>query len=255
VNEVTELRADVFSPVAVEGAVERIVRRLGEAIGSGVLEPGERLPPEVDLAERLAVAPMTLRQALAILRDAGYVETRRGRGGGTFVTEDLRRPLERSARAPSRSELRDLIDWRRAIEGEAAALAAERADRAARARIADATAVAEAAAEGEFSRYRRADSAFHCAIAELSGSPRLAAEVRAVQVAIGEILATLPGRQSTIAAAASTRGHRPITAAIEAGDAAAARSAMHEHVEAVYDWIVGLHLGRLSAMDSMDSRY
>lgn len=248
-NEI-DVRDEVFAPLQIEGAVERIVRRLGEAIGSGVLEPGERLPPEIELAERLAVAPMTLRQALAVLRDAGYVETRRGRGGGTFVTGDLQRPLERSGRVPSHAELRDLIDWRRAVEGEAAALAAERTDRAARARIADATAVAEAAAAGEFSRYRRADSAFHCAIAELSGSPRIAAEVRSNQVALGEILATLPGHESTIAAAASTRGHRPITTAIEMRDADAARVAMHAHVEAVYDWIVGLHLGRLSTLDS-----
>lgn len=246
----SDAREEIFAPLRTEGAVERIVRRLGEAIGSGVLEPGERLPSELELAERLAVAPMTLRQALAVLRDAGYVETRRGRGGGTFVTADLRRPLERTGRVPTHAELRDLMDWRRAVEGEAAALAAERTDRAARARIADATAVAEAAAEGEFSRYRRADSAYHCAIAELCGSPRLTAEVRSNQVAVGEILAALPGRQSTIAAAASTRGHRPITAAIEIGDPEAARTAMLDHIEAVYDWIVGLHLGRLSTLDS-----
>ena len=246
----TDARDEIFAPLQTEGAVERIVRRLGEAIGSGVLEPGERLPSEVELAERLAVAPMTLRQALAVLRDAGYVETRRGRGGGTFVTGDLRRPLERTGRVPTHAELRDLMDWRRAVEGEAAALAAERTDRAARARITDATAVAEAAAEGEFSRYRRADSAYHCAIAELSGSPRIAAEVRSNQAAVGEILAALPGRESTIAAAASTRGHRPITAAIEVGDAETARVAMQAHIEAVYDWIIGLHLGRLSTLDS-----
>jgi GntR family transcriptional repressor for pyruvate dehydrogenase complex len=245
-----DARAEIFAPLEVEGAVERIVRRLGEAIGSGVLEPGERLPPEVELADRLAVAPMTLRQALAVLRDAGYVETRRGRGGGTFVTDDLLGPLERSGRVPSRAELRDLIDWRRAVEGEAAALTAERADRAARSRIADAAAVAEAAAEGEFSRYRRSDSAYHCAIADLSGSARLATEVRSNQVAMSEILAALPGRTSTIATAASTRGHRPITAAIEAGRPDLARQAMLEHIEAVFDWIVGLHLGRLSSMDS-----
>ena len=72
-------RDTVFAPLQVEGAVERIVRRLGEAIGSGLLQPGERLPSELELAASLDVAPMTLRQALAILRDAGYVETRRGR--------------------------------------------------------------------------------------------------------------------------------------------------------------------------------
>src|SRR5438270_13385456 len=83
-------RAAVFAPLRVEGAVEAIVRRLGEAIGSGLLAPGERLPRETDLAAMLDVAPMTLRTALAVLRDAGYVETRRGNGGGTFVLADAR---------------------------------------------------------------------------------------------------------------------------------------------------------------------
>ena len=78
--------AVVFSPIAGPGLVEQAVLRLGEAIGLGMLEVGERLPPEAELARHFGIAPMTLRQALAILREAGYVETRRGRGGGTFVT-------------------------------------------------------------------------------------------------------------------------------------------------------------------------
>ena len=80
-----------LAPLQAEGAVEQIVRRLGEAIGAGVLAPGERLPSELELAAQLGVAPMTLRQALQILRDAGFVETRRGRTGGSFVRDDLRR--------------------------------------------------------------------------------------------------------------------------------------------------------------------
>ena len=44
-------------PLQAEGAVEQIVRRLGEAIGAGVLAPGERLPSEVELAAQLGVAP------------------------------------------------------------------------------------------------------------------------------------------------------------------------------------------------------
>ena len=76
-----------LGPARPEGAVEQIVRRVGEAIGAGILEPGAQLPPEAELAARLQVAPMTLRQALAVLRSAGFIETRRGRGGGSFVRE------------------------------------------------------------------------------------------------------------------------------------------------------------------------
>ncbi|MEI6688908.1 MAG: FCD domain-containing protein [Thermoleophilia bacterium] len=238
-------RDTVFSPLRVEGAVERIVRRLGEAIGSGVLQPGERLPPEVELAERLDVAPMTLRQALAILRDAGYVETRRGRGAGTFVVDDVAGPLGNARRVPSHDELRDLIDWRRAVAGETAFLAAERADAGARQRIAETAARAEASAFGDFADYRLSDSGFHLAVAEASGSPRLVVAETAIQAELGEILGSLPGSDSTEAVRASTMGHTPLLAAILQNDAPGARDAMVAHVEATYDWIVGLHLGRL----------
>ncbi len=238
-------RADVFAPIRVEGAVERIVRRLGEGIGSGILAPGERLPPEAELADMLGVAPMTLRQALAVLREAGYVETRRGRGAGSFVAADVTRPLARGGHVPTREELRDLVDWRRAVSGEAALLAAERCDAAARERIAEAAATADARVEAPFADYRLADSGFHLAIAEASGSRRLLAAERSIQAEFGEILAALPGRESATALRASTTGHAPIVAGLLAGDPERARRGVEDHVEAIFDWIVGLRIGRL----------
>ena len=123
-------------PGAPEGAVEQIVRRVGEAIGAGILEPGAQLPPEAELAARLEVAPMTLRQALAVLRSAGFIETRRGRGGGSFVREvELPSPSPgfsaRGAARPDRLALGDLGRRRRARRR---ARAGERARGAARAR-------------------------------------------------------------------------------------------------------------------------
>lgn len=240
-------RDSVFQPLQVEGAVERIVRRLGEAIGSGVLRPGERLPPELELAEMLDVAPMTLRQALAILRDAGYVETRRGRGAGSFVAADIAGPLGQGGRVPSQRELVDLVDWRRAVSGEAACLAAERADADALDALSAAAAATEQAALGGFADYRLADSRFHLAVAEAAGSSRLVAAEASLQAELGEILAALPGTWSTDALRSSTGGHTPILAAVLQGRPEAARAATLEHIEATRDWIVGLHLGRLSA--------
>ena len=245
-NTIPTARDAVFSPLQVEGAVERIVRRLGEAIGSGVLLPGERLPSELELAERLAVAPMTLRQALAILRDAGYVETRRGRGAGSFVVEDISGPLAIGGRVPTEWQLGDLVDWRRAVSGEAAFLAAQRHEAEALERVATAAAETERAAAGGFAGYRRADSGFHIALAEASGSARLLAAETALQAELGELLVALPGTWSRGALRSSTGGHTPILAAVLRGQPEAARAAMLEHVEATRDWIVGLHLGRLS---------
>lgn len=234
-----------LGPVVAEGAVERIVRRLGEAIGAGLLAPGERLPSEQELAARLDVAPMTLRQALAVLREAGFIETRRGRSGGSFVRVDA--PASVAApdgEPPSAAALRELTDWRRAVSGEAAALAAVRARRTEAARLAELAGAVEAAVD-ERAAYRLADARFHVAIAELARAPRLVVAETELQGELAELLAFAPGPAG--ARRVSQSGHAPIVAAISAGAADAARAAMVAHVEATHDWIVGLRLGRLRA--------
>src|SRR3982751_6489883 len=89
----------LLSPVVPAGAVEQVVRRIGE----GVLAPGERLPGQIELSGTLGVARMTLRQALAILEDAGLVEVRRGRTGGAFVAAS---PPPPALAPPTASQLR-----------------------------------------------------------------------------------------------------------------------------------------------------
>jgi DNA-binding FadR family transcriptional regulator len=234
----------VLAPLPAEGTVERIVRRLGEAIGSGLIAPGERLPPEAELAAQFSVATMTLRQALAVLRDAGFVETRRGRGGGTFVRDDPWAALAELSNAPTAAALRDLTDWRRAVSGEAAALAAERAS-AADAEALDAQAGATEALVGDAGEFRRADARFHVSIAEVAGSRRLIEAEAQVQAELAGVLRLTPGPAR--ARHASQAGHGPIVEAIAHRDPEAARAAMIAHVEATHDWVVGLRLGRLVA--------
>jgi DNA-binding FadR family transcriptional regulator len=233
-------RAQVFAPLRHAGAAESIVRRLGEAIGSGVLAPGERLPAESELARLLGVAPMTLRQAVAALREAGFIETRRGRNGGTFVVADAQRALQPAARLPPATQLREHTTWRRAISGEAAAEAARRASAGERASLAQlATAVERATTS--FPAFRLADSRFHVALAEVSGNPRLIAAETAIQAELGDVLAGVPS--PVIAVRLSSAGHGPIVSAVAASDPPAARAAMEAHVESTYDWIAGFRLG------------
>src|ERR1700753_1866513 len=118
----------VFSPVPVRHAFEVTVERLGQSIRLGVLAAGEQLPPERELADTFGVSRVTLREAIKALREGGLVESRRGRGGGTFVGPPrLHRPL-RTERTSSdrRHTLEDTLDLRRVIEPGAAALAAGR---------------------------------------------------------------------------------------------------------------------------------
>ena len=107
-----------------------VAERLITAIAVGTYSPGERLPPERELAERLSVSRVTVRQALQQVGELGLVEARRGRGGGTFVTavswrevapDQARRTLE--VELP---RLRELFDYRCMVEGMIARAAAER---------------------------------------------------------------------------------------------------------------------------------
>lgn len=239
-------RAVVFSPIGGEGLVEQAVRRLGEAIGLGLLEVGERLPSEVELAERFDIAPMTLRQALAILREAGYVETRRGRGGGTFVRRALPPAPARAAgkrlHGLTVEDLRDLIDFRRLVAGESAALAAERASQAEIAELR--SLVEQMAPPPPFPVFRRADSRFHLTVASASGSARLTAAEASVQAEMGELLALIPHPPEALRL--SNGQHRAILEAIARRRSEAARSLMEAHVSGTGDFLVGLRLGSLA---------
>src|ERR1700760_3855909 len=75
-------------------AFEITVSRLAQAIRLGLVPVGERLPPERELAERLQVSRVTLREAIGALREAGLLESRRGRSGGTFVVRATADPSD-----------------------------------------------------------------------------------------------------------------------------------------------------------------
>ena len=79
--------AAVFEPVQTATTLEETVERLGTAIRLGLLGPGDRLPPERELADQFGIARSTLRQALMSLTESGHLVALRGRGGGTFVSD------------------------------------------------------------------------------------------------------------------------------------------------------------------------
>ena len=104
--------------------------RLVTAIAVGAYSPGERLPPERELAASLGVARATLREALRQVSELGLVEARRGRGGGTFVStldwEEVAPQVARRTLEVELPRLRDLFDFRCLVEGMIARTAAER---------------------------------------------------------------------------------------------------------------------------------
>lgn len=219
----------IFAPVPVRNAFEVTVERLAQSIRLGVLADGQQLPPERELAETFGVSRVTLREAIKALRDAGLVDSRRGRGGGTFVQSPKlkrSRPAEQIGRSLGHT-LDDALDLRRVVEPGAASLAASRtltaADRASLRRYLDAATDCTAAER------RLADSRLHLAIAALGGSASVTAVVADVQMRLDELLRAIPVIAANIAH--SNVQHAAIVDAILAGEADAARVEMEEHVD------------------------
>ena len=213
-------------------AFEETLERLLTAIKLGIVTPGARLPPERDLAERLSVSRVTLREAMRALQQSGYVESRRGRYGGTIVKEVLPKLNKTAARRLAKqtgADLEDVLVLREVLEvGAAERAAVNRHDDA------DAKHLTACLHDCEHATgladYRRLDSRFHLAVAEVAGSPSLTAAVAKSRMRVHGFLDAIPLIERNVVH--SETQHAKIVAAIIAGDREAARLAMAEHLSA-----------------------
>ena len=226
-----DLTEAVLRPVRGHHAFEACVEQLATSIRLGVYPLGSTLPPERELAARLNVSRATLREAMAALRQAGLVETTRGRGGGTVVILRLRTPSARAAARTSearRLEWLDALDFRRIVEPGAAHLAATvQLTDAARDQLDKAHQAVAAARKPAV--HRQADSRFHLTVAALTGSPRVVEAVTSVQATLHEMLLAIPVLEANIVH--SDRQHAALVRAILAGKAERARTVMEEHCD------------------------
>jgi DNA-binding FadR family transcriptional regulator len=225
-------RADeaLFRPVRDGNAFEETVERLLSAIRLGVVGPGERLPPERDLALRLRVSRVTLREAIRALQTSGYLVSRRGRYGGTFVAAALPRPRGSGLRRLVQEMgdgLDDALVLRGVLESGAAQAAAER-ELGAEEREYLRRRLDECARSG-LASYRRMDSRLHLAVAEVTGSPSLTSAVADVRMRVNDLLDAIPLLERNLAH--SNDQHAAVVEAVCAGDAAGARAHMAEHLE------------------------
>ncbi len=203
----------------------------------GRLKPGDRLPSERELVDRLCMSRASVREALRSLEFGGLLEVRAGEGA--FVrevpVEAVLDPLSTSL--VNRRSLLELLETRQILEPEIAALAAERAGPGDVAEMEQILSeIGDRLNAGRYDFAVQSIVAFHRAITRATGN-RL---MQRVMDAIGELLIQsmretlrIPGRP-----ARSLEGHRQILAAIRRGDAAAARSAMSSHIRGVEQAIV-----------------
>ncbi|MCL4367962.1 MAG: FCD domain-containing protein [Actinobacteria bacterium] len=224
----------------------KVADLLRTRIQGGELAPGDQLLPEREFAEQLGVARPTLRQALKILQEEGFVRSERGAGGGTFVDEfDVPREHWVGRIREDVSDFEDVLDLRHAIETRAAALAATRRDDQ-DLKTMERALVLLLAASNE-AQFRQADSLFHNALAEASRSPRLATAIRNAR---GELF--FPADQANIEI--SVRDHSAVFEAVRAQDPAEAARLMGVHIEHGRAVLHEIALGSADHDRSVESR-
>ncbi|MEL6476867.1 MAG: FCD domain-containing protein [Pseudomonadota bacterium] len=226
-----------FSKITAEKISIAIVRQIEGLILQGVLRPGDRLPAERELAEQMDVSRPTLREALADLEASGLVVARPG--GGTFIADVLG-----SAFAPPLIELFarhdtalfDYLDFRRDVEGMAAAQAAERATEADLDIIASVFERFEAATgKRNQEDAARIDAEFHMAIVEAAHNVVMTHMMRSLYGLLVNgvfynrriIYGLRSGRETLL------EQHRIIRDAVLARDSAAAQTAVESHLDYV----------------------
>lgn len=217
----------LMRPVKAGNAFEETVERLLQMIRLGVVPPGDRLPPERELSTRLGVSRATLRDALSELTKSGWVEGRRGRAGGTFVTSAEPADGPSRGRSADASELADILATRRVIEVGTAELAAGSALPAAARR--ELGTRLDAVCDATVSDYRRLDSRLHLSIAEVTGATSLVRYVADCRIQVNALLDQIPSLEPNLRHANDQ--HREIVEAILGGDTAAARQAMIDHLD------------------------
>lgn len=229
---------DLWTPLRQGTVSDLIARRILDVIGSDRLRPGDRLPPERELAAMLGTSRPSLREALQSLKARGWVEIRHG--SGVFVADAATTRSLRAALVAEEVSLRELFDMREVLELPAAAWAAKNADLAKLGAVQEAfqalmaTKPGDQAADGllaadlQWSRLQELDAAFHLRIVEAADNRFLARTQGVLQEILSAGMGTtlrLPGRFE------KSRGeHQRILNAVLSGNPAAARRAALTHI-------------------------
>jgi len=220
----------VWERVSPAGNVsQRIIVQIERFLADETLKPGERLPPEREMARLLGVSRPSLREAVSILQAQGRLIVRHGRG--VFVAEPRSTRALRTALSDSEISIAELFSMREVLEVPAAGWAAEtitvKEVRALQRILDELDSAFETSADG-FERLARLDASFHLGIAHAARNRFLKQTTHVLNDLLMsgmEETLLLPGRHEK-----SRREHGRILAALRAGDAAGARRAAGMHI-------------------------
>lgn len=219
----------VLKRLATTARATQATAAIEDAIRRGEFARGSTLPPERELALKLGIGRPALREAIRALAERGLVETRHG--VGTVVVGDHHRPIADAlgrALVGRRDAHAQVIEVRELLEGAIARRAAERATAAQRGELAKLQR-AYAAAGDDHDQLAKLDADFHRALARAAGNPLFETMLSALRRAMTAAQRTALERMPALDVA---KQHAAILAAVEAGDADGAATAMAAHLAA-----------------------
>jgi GntR family transcriptional repressor for pyruvate dehydrogenase complex len=220
-----------FEAVKKTKLYEKVAQQIKEMMRDGLLKPGDRLPPERELAESFKVSRSSLRDAIRMLEVMGLLAPRQGEG--TIVcevsAESLMNPLS-SMLLHKRELVSEMLDLRRMIEPPLAGRAAIRATAEELSRLEDILRRQKAKVDrGELAVEE--DSEFHYAIAEAAKNTVVLRVVDVFMDLLRESRARSLQVQGRLQK--SFAGHQLIFRAIKRRNAAAAEAAMRRHIKEI----------------------
>jgi len=229
-----------FKPIRPKKIYEQIVEQVKAMIVEGNLKPGDRLPSEREMADRLNVSRASVREALSALHLVGLVEIKSGEG--TFIRQtDVDSIVEPLALAllMERDTDGEILEVRKGLEVEAAGLAALRRDKGDLAKMRGLLdEMKRDIAQAEFGE--RADLEFHCIIAQASQNVLITRLMNAISDTIESTMRT--SRRKLYSTQKMPQklldDHEGIYEAIKNGDSMEARKRMFEHLLTVENILV-----------------
>jgi GntR family transcriptional regulator, transcriptional repressor for pyruvate dehydrogenase complex len=219
-------------PLVTERLSDRLASLLEGEVGTGTFKPGDRLPTEAQLALRHGVSRTVVREAVHQLTSRGLLRSRQG--SGVYVAAaPANQPLAFDPSVlDSMAAVIQVVELRRVLEGEIAALAAERATRTQVRQIKRALlAIDEAMRQGRDGVDE--DMAFHRHVAEATGNPQFTRLLAFLEQYLREAMRVTKGNEARREDFMQQvrLEHRAIVAAIEAREPERARRCAVEHLQ------------------------
>jgi GntR family transcriptional regulator, transcriptional repressor for pyruvate dehydrogenase complex len=226
----------LLEPIQTIATYELVANQIQRAVHLGLLVPGDRLPPERELAQQLGVARMTVREAIRVLVHEGRITVRRGAHGGMWIrAQDVTRRELLQLAADTDGAIEDVWQFREVVEGASAKRAAKRAkpDDVRKLRNLSSSMDKMLAAHlknpeisANVSRFLALDTQFHSEIARISGNRLI---IEAVERALAARYAPFGVLMRTLTPFAND-GHEGLVDAIAARESARAEKLMLTHV-------------------------